>query len=195
MLDSMATHPGELDAALRERLDALGDWAADAPRRAAVLCLLQERGTELRMLFVARPHTMPTHPGQIAFPGGGEAPGEDPVATALREAREELAVAEDAVTVLGQLLPRASSSGYLVHCIVAKLNVCDLRPDPREVEAILDEPIAALLDESKWSERAPPAEASGRQLPTSPHYLLGDRWLWGLTARFVRDLTSRWPRA
>jgi 8-oxo-dGTP pyrophosphatase MutT (NUDIX family) len=195
MVRSMATHPSELDAALRERLDALGDWSADAPRRAAVLCLLQERNTKLQLLFVARPHTMPTHPGQIAFPGGGEAAGETPLATALREAREELAIAADSLTVLGQLVPRTSSSGYLVHCIVARLGACELRPDPREVEAVFEEPIQALLDESKWSERAPPAEASGRQPPTSPHYLLGDRWLWGLTARFVRDLTGRWPPA
>lgn len=182
-------------AALAPRLDPLGDWVAEDRRRAAVLCLLHERAGILRMLFVARPLSMPTHPGQVAFPGGGEAPGEAPVATALRETREELAVAVDAITVLGQLPPRTSSSGYLVHCIVARLGACELRPDPREVDALLDEPLHDLLDDSRWSERTPPADASGRQPPTSPHYRLGDRWLWGLTARFVRDLTARWPRS
>lgn len=168
----------------------LSDWQpSDATlRRAAVLAALRpgEDGDDL--LLVVRPLTMPNHPGQIAFPGGMAMPGETPLDTALREAHEEVGLPAHAVLPLGTLPPRCSSSQIHVHCVVARIAAVPLRHDPREVEALLTVPLRQLRDETRWSERTPPPDARGRQPPTSPHYALGERWLWGLTARFVRDL-------
>ena len=43
----------------------------------------------LTVLLTQRAHDLPSHPGQIAFPGGRCDPGETPWATALREAHTE----------------------------------------------------------------------------------------------------------
>ena len=58
----------------------------------AVLVPLVEIGGETHVLFIKRPETMSTHKGEIAFPGGKSDPAVDPdlLATALREAREEI---------------------------------------------------------------------------------------------------------
>jgi 8-oxo-dGTP pyrophosphatase MutT (NUDIX family) len=173
-------------------LPPLADWqpVPAGLRRAAVLAALQPGAEGDHLLLVVRPLTMPNHPGQIAFPGGMAAAGESPLATALREAHEEVGLPAAAIAPLGMLPARTSSSGILVHCVVARIAAVPLRADPREVDAILTVPIARLRDEDHWSERTPPPDATGRQPQTSPHYPLGDRWLWGLTARFVRDLLA-----
>ena len=64
--------------------------------------------------------TLRSHPGQVAFPGGGiESTDVDPVAAALREANEEVGVDPSAVTVLG-VLPAAHipRSGFDVTSVV-----------------------------------------------------------------------------
>jgi 8-oxo-dGTP pyrophosphatase MutT (NUDIX family) len=113
---------------------------------------------------------------------------ESPVATALRECAEEIGVAPDPAAVLGELPPRESSTGIHVHCVVARLPSTELVPDPREVVRVLRVPLAELADDARWQERPPPFGAPGRQPRTSPHFRFGDELLWGLTARFVRDL-------
>ena len=56
------------------------------------------------ILTVRREH-LRTHAGQIAFPGGRIDPGEDAVAAALREAREEILLDPATVEVIGALDP------------------------------------------------------------------------------------------
>jgi 8-oxo-dGTP pyrophosphatase MutT (NUDIX family) len=113
---------------------------------------------------------------------------ESPLATALRECQEEIGVAPEPGLVLGELPPRESSTGIHVHCVVARLPVAELVPDPREVVRVLRVPLAELQDDVRWQELPPPFGSSGRQPRTSPHFRFGDELLWGLTARFVRDL-------
>lgn len=179
-----------LDDLLRTRLPAVGDWQATAMRHAAVLCPLVQRDGEDHVLFVVRPQHLRQHAGQIAFPGGMRDGNESIEAAARRECREEIGVTDDAITVLGGLGARESSSGILVHAVVARLQPVPLRPDAREVVRVLHVPLAELQDESRWHDRPPPGGATGSQPRTSPHFPFGDELLWGLTARFVRDLLA-----
>src|SRR5437899_1495383 len=80
---------------------------APSKRRAAgVLALFYERHGELHLVFFRRTEKVPTHKGQVAFPGGsGEARDSDLMATALREAKEELGIDPDRVVMLGPLRP------------------------------------------------------------------------------------------
>lgn len=181
----------DLDAVLRQRLPEPGPWLSTQLRLAAVLCPLVERDGQDHLLFAVRPPGSHPHAGQIGFPGGMQRPDEEPVPCALRECHEEIGVPAAAVTVLGMLTPRESSSGVLAHCFVARLQPVPLVLDPREVVRVLHVPLAELRDETRWSERAPPPTATGRQLRTSPHFEIGGDLLWGLTARFVRDLVAR----
>src|SRR4029450_13233055 len=46
-------------------------------RPAGVLVPLFEKGGEAHVILTKRPETMPTHQGEISFPGGGLRPGGD----------------------------------------------------------------------------------------------------------------------
>lgn len=179
------------DDLLRARLPAIGDWQPTALRHAAVLFPLVARDGADQVLFVVRPTTLRQHAGQIAFPGGMRDGDETIEATARRECREEIGVADDAVEVLGALPARESSSGILVHAVVARLQPVALRPAAREVVRVLHVPLAELRDATRWHDRPPPGGATGLQPPHSPHFPFGDELLWGLTARFVRDLVAQ----
>lgn len=182
-----------LDELLRARLLPPGDWHATTLRHAAVLCPIVDVDGADHLLLVVRPDDLRQHPGQVAFPGGMADPGESPLQTALRECHEEVGVEAAALTVLGCLPPRPSSTGILVQCLVARMRPVPLTPDPREVAAVLHVPLRDLRDPSRWHERTPPPTATGRQPPTSPHFDLEGHTLWGLTARFVRDLIQGLP--
>ncbi len=179
-----------LDDLLRTRLAPPGDWHGTPLRLAAVLCPIVQHDGEDHLLFLVRPANARQHAGQIAFPGGMRDGDESIAATARRECREEIGVPDDAIELLGALPPRTSSSGILAHAVVARLLPVATQPDPDEVVRILHVPLRLLQDESRWHERPPPGGATGNQPKTSPHFPFGEDLLWGLTARFVRDLLA-----
>lgn len=184
----MSEFPDDL---LRERLPEPGHWSATELRKAAVLCaILKHQGLD-HLLFVMRPKSMPNHGGQIGFPGGMMEPGEAPLATAVREAEEEVGMPAAAIEPLGELPPLRSTSNITVHCIVARVAPFALRADPREVERVLHVPLAELRQDDRWQDKPPPFPTPDRQPLLSPHFAFGQDLLWGLTARFVRDLTIR----
>jgi 8-oxo-dGTP pyrophosphatase MutT (NUDIX family) len=83
-------------------------------RQAAVLIPVICR-PEPTLLLTRRAKTRHTHPDQIAFPGGAaDCADGSLIATALREAQEEVAVPPQSVTIPGQLAPSDSFSGYQV---------------------------------------------------------------------------------
>lgn len=183
--------PVAVDGLLRRRLGAAtAGWNETTMRLAAVLCPLVDVGGRDHVLLVVRPAHLRQHAGQIAFPGGMRDGSETPAECALRECREEVGVPATAIDLLGSLQPRESSSGILVHCLVGRLQPVPLLTDAREVARVLHMPLAELLDESRWQERQPPPTAAGRQPQKSPHFDFGAELLWGLTARFVRDLAA-----
>ena len=69
-----------------------------------LLALFEEDG-EARVILTKRPETMPSHRGEIAFPGGKREPRVDADlrATALREAREEIGLEPGAVEIVAEL--------------------------------------------------------------------------------------------
>ena len=64
---------------------------ARAPLALAAVLIPVVARPELTVLLTQRTDALPRHPGQIAFPGGRMDPTDaDPIATALREAQEEI---------------------------------------------------------------------------------------------------------
>ncbi|MCC7061461.1 MAG: CoA pyrophosphatase [Planctomycetes bacterium] len=178
-----------LEVVLRQQLQAPeGPWQPTALRHAAVLCPLQVLAAEDHLVFVVRSTSLRQHQGQIGFPGGMREGDESPIDCALRECEEEIGIPASTVQVFGSLPPRESSSGILVHCLVGRIPALPLQTDPREVARVLQIPLRDLLDASRWQERQPPSTATGRQPRSSPHFDFDGELLWGLTARFVRDL-------
>ena len=73
-------------------------------REAAVLVAMFDVDGEAAVLLTKRPETMPSHQGEIAFPGGKREPEDaDLAAAALREAREEVGLEPDAVEIVAEL--------------------------------------------------------------------------------------------
>src|SRR5207247_1590818 len=135
---------------LREHEPAAGSVAAPEARLAAVLLVLFEDAGEARLVLTKRPDTMPSHRGEIAFPGGKfdqhlDASLRD---AALREAHEEIGLAPTAVAVVGRLEPIGTVASRFV--ITPFVGVCAARPllvpHPREVVSVFDVALSELMD-------------------------------------------------
>ncbi|MCA8906281.1 MAG: CoA pyrophosphatase, partial [Hyphomonas sp.] len=104
-------------------------------RPAAVLVGVIPRNTGPTALLTLRPDTMPTHAGQVAFPGGKVDPIDlDEVAAALREAEEEVGIVPDDVQILGKAAPYVTGTRFRITPVVGLLPYDFVaRPDPTEV--------------------------------------------------------------
>ena len=166
-----------------------GTITVPGARAAAVLIPLVGR-PEPSLVLTVRTDTLPSHRGQISFPGGSiDASDPSPAAAALREAREEIGLDERAVTVLGELdAVETFVSGYVVTPVVGWLDEPpDLAPNPAEVARVIQVPIARLGEDV----HAEPGFAfEGRTYPTEAWIVQGDV-IWGVTARILRSLLHR----
>jgi 8-oxo-dGTP pyrophosphatase MutT (NUDIX family) len=165
-------------------LAELSPVACPAAAQAAVLVpLYEDREGSVRVVLTKRPDDMPTHPGDIVFPGGYMNDGEDPIRAAIREAAEEVGIPESAVDIIGGLTPiTARSMGTLIVPVVAHIErPVTLRPDPREVDVIVEPALAELLDESRWRS----TDWKGRIVW---FFDFPEGTLWGATALMVREL-------
>jgi 8-oxo-dGTP pyrophosphatase MutT (NUDIX family) len=129
------------------------------------------------------------HSGQVAFPGGRrDAADRDAVATALREADEEIGLAPDALEILLTLDDYTTSSLYRVSPVVARVPwPYDYRAQPSEVDRIFSIPVAWLADPSNLSPRQRQVKRGGDVVETAVLYF--DQYdgevLWGASARIA----------
>jgi 8-oxo-dGTP pyrophosphatase MutT (NUDIX family) len=188
-LDPNARHLG-LDQ-VRERLAALAPASGPVPlvpgsRAAAVLVPLFEEDGETRVILTKRPETMPSHQGEIAFPGGKHEPDLDPDlrATALREAHEEIGLDPEAVDVVARLEGIATvASRFVITPFVGFLPSRPLlTPDPREVVAVLDVPLSELMADGVYREER--WDTWKADLDVHFYELTGET-VWGATARIL----------
>jgi 8-oxo-dGTP pyrophosphatase MutT (NUDIX family) len=172
-------------------LAGLRDDAGFAPpevRPAAVLIAVTDR-PEPGVLLTHRPETMRAHPGQVAFPGGKLDPGEDAVAAALREAREELGIEAGDVRVIGASDRFVTGSGFDVTPVFALIPPdMPIRPDPREVSGWFEAPLRFILDEANHVHKI--GEFRGRERPYLEIDWQGHR-IWGVTASIIHNLSRR----
>jgi 8-oxo-dGTP pyrophosphatase MutT (NUDIX family) len=129
------------------------------------------------------------HAGEISFPGGRQDPQDDDLTvTALREAEEEIGLAREAVSLLGELPPVSTfATGYLIHPFVGLIPAGQRwRLSPREVDAVLELPLSDLR-QSKTRTRM---ERRGISFETDA-YILDGHLIWGATARILEDLLRR----
>ncbi len=155
----------------------------------AVLMLFGEGKRGPDILLTERAHTMRSHPGQISFPGGKmDDTDVDAVATALREAQEEVGLDPTAVDILAELpqlwLP---PSNFAVTPVVAWWReACPVSVvDPEEVHTVMRVPLEELLDPQH---RVTVTHPNGY---SSPAFLVGESKnliLWGFTAGIINKL-------
>jgi len=160
-------------------------------RPAAVLVLLfpDDEG-QARVLLTARVPYLSAHAGEVSFPGGSADPDDpDPVATALREAAEEIGLdpAACGLRVTGGLEVFALTvSGFRITPVVA---LAERRPDchpaPDEVARIIEAPVEAFLPDApvELEERT----IRQRLIRYGVYPVEGER-VWGATARMLGQL-------
>jgi 8-oxo-dGTP pyrophosphatase MutT (NUDIX family) len=163
---------------------------AQSGRRAAgVLVPFFIRAGELRLLMFRRTDQVPTHKNQVAFPGGSrEEEDRDLLETAIREAREEVGIDSSRLTHLGPLQPFDTRvNQFVVSPFCAFLHDPDpvFMPQPFEVEALLELPLAELRDRrTRHLGKVP-----GFSVPIPlPYYRLQGAIVWGVSGAIVGEL-------
>ena len=170
--------------------DLKGDLAVmDAPRAAAVLVPIMLRPA-LTVLFTQRSEDVPSHPGQISFPGGKvEATDADALACALREAYEEIGLPVGHAEPLGYLDSYRTGTGFQITPVVALVKPgFEHVLDPREVRDVFEVPLAFLMDEA--NHRKDSREWRGRQRSFYAMPYEG-RYIWGATAGMLKNMHDR----
>jgi 8-oxo-dGTP pyrophosphatase MutT (NUDIX family) len=163
------------------------EFFLEPPRPAAVLIPLLQAEAEWHVLFTRRTASLPEHSGQVAFPGGrADLDDPSPVATALREAYEEIGLQPQDVRILGQLPVLPTISNYAVTPIVGAMPwpyPFNLATD--EVGRVFTIPLAWLADPANRTIRRrdlpPPFD------PVSVIYFnqFDGELLWGVSAQIV----------
>lgn len=178
--------------AFREVLTTRAPKLLDNPqaRSAAVLMPLWEDQGQAQVVFTKRTESLPTHAGQISFPGGATDPDDPDLAfTALRETCEEIGVCLDAAQVVVQLDQMVTVTNFLVTPFVGVLEPgVEFQPNPDEVERLVVVPLAKVLDRKAYQ----PTQVTWQGMEFYHEALNhnGDV-IWGATARILLSLLDR----
>jgi 8-oxo-dGTP pyrophosphatase MutT (NUDIX family) len=172
--------------------DLLSDAAFAMDGRAtpaAVLIAITDVAHDPQVILTQRPRAMRDHPGQVAFPGGKIDPGEDAITAALREAEEELALPRSAVRVIGTTDTYHTGTGFIITPVLGVVPPgLILTPNPSEVDAWFEAPLAMLLDPASWTTNEVFWRGANRRY-------LELEWegflIWGVTAAIIANLSRR----
>jgi 8-oxo-dGTP pyrophosphatase MutT (NUDIX family) len=172
--------------------DLLSDAAFAMDGRAtpaAVLIAITDVAHDPQVILTQRPRAMRDHPGQVAFPGGKIDPGEDAITAALREAEEELALPRSAVRVIGTTDTYQTGTGFIITPVLGVVPPgLILTPNPSEVDAWFEAPLAMLLDPASWTTNEVFWRGANRRY-------LELEWegflIWGVTAAIIANLSRR----
>ena len=171
----------------------LVDIAPDGLRPASVLLLCDPATPGVPLLFVLRSEELRHHPGQIAFPGGGtEMVDAGVIATALREAEEELGIQPDRVEVLGVLSPFSTvvSGRWLTPVVGLQRGPIELRTDDFEIAEWFRIDIADLMTAPHTVREIERNGMRGRV----HYYEASGRVIWGVTGAILHELLERLGR-
>jgi 8-oxo-dGTP pyrophosphatase MutT (NUDIX family) len=180
-----ALRPIDLAAAPPSRTDRSGP---SDPTIAGVLAplFLNESG-DLWLWLLRKVDTLRRHAGQVALPGGKHEEGDESlVATALREAEEEIGLPRSATEMVGAFDDYLTTTGYLVspHVVLVVAPFLPV-PDPGEVARIFSAPLATFL--APATPHSVHLFGANREVPG---YTVDGETVWGATAAILQDLST-----
>ncbi|CAM6039949.1 unnamed protein product [Sphagnum compactum] len=163
-------------------------WPVTVRRASVLVCLFEGAAGELRVILTRRAGQLSSHSGEVALPGGKrDEEDEDDIATALREAKEEIGLEPSQVRVVAVFEPFLSKHLLIVTPVVGLLpDKSKFEPiaNPSEVESVFDVPLEMFLkDEAHRYE-----DLSWRNVVFRVHFFdfespAGVKYsIWGLTA-------------
>lgn len=155
--------------------------------RAAVLVPIVNRPSGLTVLLTQRTAHLRDHAGQVSFPGGRcESQDADAVATALREAQEEVGIDPVQVEILGLLPEYRTGTGFSVTPVVGLVEPpVNLKLDDFEVADAFEPPLDFLLDPANHQRHSIEVRGVMREywaMPWRGYYI------WGATAGMLMSL-------
>jgi 8-oxo-dGTP pyrophosphatase MutT (NUDIX family) len=158
-----------------------------------VLVPIVDRAQGATILLTERTAHLKNHAGQVAFPGGRADPTDaSAIATALREAEEEIGLAADRVEVIGRLPDYFTGTGYQVTPIVAIVSPpFELRLQHDEVASVFEAPLAFLMNPRHHERRRVRWNNGERIFYSMPFRPVGDTreyFIWGATAAMLLNL-------
>lgn len=161
----------------------------DPPRPAAVLVPVVAR-QPLTVLFTLRTAHLASHAGQVSFPGGKiDDADESAIATALREAHEEISLPREEIEPLGFLDTYRTSTGYSVAPLVALVDPGHAAvANPDEVADIFEVPLAFLMNPDNIALNARLWLGRERQFYA---FTYETRYIWGATAGILNNMRDR----
>lgn len=141
---------------------------------------------EPKVILTLRSSDMPTHKGEVAFPGGKREDSDaDIIATALREAQEEIDLDPNQVQVIGTLNQVVSRYGFLVTPVLAIVpEDVALSTDSHEIDAIFKVPLSFFLD-------GEPDQIDQFGSFKGPRWYFEDYTIWGLTAVMLAEMFNQ----
>lgn len=163
----------------------------EGDRPASVLVALISGDDALRVLLTRRSASLTKHAGEFSFPGGRPEPQDDgPLATALREAHEEVGIAADLVNVIGSLPPTTTyKTGY---AITPYVGLIDAPPRWVAQQSEVAEVAEPRLTDLVAARRIHTYERPGGEPLDMPVFPLDEeRQVWGATARILDELLVR----
>lgn len=163
-------------------------WS-DKTLDAAILMPIIPRPSGATLLMTVRSPDMPSHAGQISFPGGKAHPEDKTrIDTALREAYEEVNIPPDAVDVIGALGVHQGGLGFSVTPVIGIVDPdTDFRPCPREVDEIFETPLSYIADLNNHIIEQREHQGVKYNMFAVP---FEGYHIWGLTAGILRTLAE-----
>ncbi len=162
----------------------------EATRAAAVLVPVVEREQGARVVLTKRTESLPSHAGQIAFPGGKvDETDAGPLEAALRETHEEIGLEQHLVDVLGYLDTYQTGSGFRILPVVAEISPdAVFTPEPGEVADVFEVPLSFLMNPGNHQIHSTERGGLQRRYYAMP---FENRYIWGVTAGILRNLYDR----
>jgi 8-oxo-dGTP pyrophosphatase MutT (NUDIX family) len=160
-----------------------------ATKPAAVLVPVVDRPAPA-VILTMRTAELPSHAGQIAFPGGKIDQGDQgPLAAALREAQEEVGLDPGLVEPLGYLDLYLTFSGFRILPVVARVSPgYKLTLNASEVADAFEVPLDFLMGPENHQRHSRDWKGIQRHYYAMPYQ---ERYIWGVTAGILRNLYER----
>jgi 8-oxo-dGTP pyrophosphatase MutT (NUDIX family) len=179
-----------LDLETGERRPRVPEPGEDCRRAAVLVPVVLEPGGA-HVVYTLRTGDLEDHAGQVSFPGGSpEARDGSLLATALREAEEEINLRPDTVEIVGDMEEMyIPPSRFLVRPFVGLLaEEAELVLAPDEVEAIFSVSLEELMSPEAFEKAIWEREGRPHEVPI---FAVGGHEIWGATAAMTAGLLTR----